>query len=172
MRCLIAWPLWPTLLLATAAAACSRSPMPAVAAGTTSPSTVYVEAEPGERHLSHIRQLTFGGNNAEAYFSPDGERLIFQRQESVSAGCDQEFVMKVDGSGMQRVSNGLGRTTCGYFYDGRPAHSLQLHLRALARVPASSRLLPGLRLGTEQSGDLHGPTGRQRSPAPYPERRL
>jgi Tol biopolymer transport system component len=111
-------PLWPALLLATAAAACSRSPTPVAAAGSTGPSTVYVEPEPGERHLSHIRQLTFGGNNAEAYFSPDGERLIFQRQESVSAGCDQEFVMNVDGSGMQRVSNGLGRTTCGYFYDG------------------------------------------------------
>ncbi|HJX88197.1 MAG TPA: hypothetical protein VJ277_11605, partial [Gemmatimonadales bacterium] len=39
--------------------------------------------EPGERHLRNIRQLTFGGNNAEAYFSPDGRRLIFQRQEQV-----------------------------------------------------------------------------------------
>jgi TolB protein len=88
---------------------CSRSPAPA---------PVFVEPEPGERHLRNIRQLTFGGNNAEAYFSPSGDELIFQRQESIDAGCDQQYVMSVDGSGMRRVSNGLGRTTCGYFYDG------------------------------------------------------
>jgi len=107
-------------LLAAALAACSHVPAPAgaPAAATTGPSPVYVEPEPGERHLRHIRQLTFGGNNAEAYFSPDGKRLIFQRQDSVSAGCDQQYVMNVDGSGLRRVSNGLGRTTCGYFYDG------------------------------------------------------
>lgn len=74
--------------------------------------------EPGERHLRNIRQLTFGGNNAEAYFSPDGKRLIFQRQEQLDAGCDQEYTMKVDGSDQRRVSNGEGRTTCGYWYDG------------------------------------------------------
>lgn len=90
----------------------------ACAAARTGPSHVYVEPEPGERHLRNIRQLTFGGDNAEAYFSPDGKRLIFQRKDSVSSGCDQEYVMNVDGSGLQRVSNGLGRTTCGYFYDG------------------------------------------------------
>jgi Tol biopolymer transport system component len=43
--------------------------------------------------------------------------LIFQRQESVDAGCDQQYIINVDGSGLRRVSNGLGRTTCGYFYD-------------------------------------------------------
>ena len=74
--------------------------------------------EPGERHLRNIRQLTFGGNNAEAYFSPDGRRLIFQRQERVDAGCDQQYTMNVDGSDLRRVSNGEGRTTCGYFYEG------------------------------------------------------
>lgn len=82
------------------------------------PSRVYLDPEPGERHLRKIRQLTFGGNNAEAYFSPDGRQLVFQRQERLEQGCDQEYVMSVNGSGMRRVSNGLGRTTCGYFYDG------------------------------------------------------
>lgn len=72
---------------------------------------------PGETHLSNIRQLTFGGNNAEAYFSGDGTRLIFQRQDSVDSGCDQQYVMHIDGSNMQRVSNGLGRTTCGFFIE-------------------------------------------------------
>jgi Tol biopolymer transport system component len=87
-------------------------------AGTPSSAPVFVDPDPGERHLRNIHQLTFGGNNAEAYFSPDGERLIFQRQEDSETGCDQQYVMKVDGSGLRRVSNGRGRTTCGYFYDG------------------------------------------------------
>ena len=42
--------------------------------------------ETGEQHLSNIRQLTFGGNNAEAYFSADGKRLIFQRQIELTSG--------------------------------------------------------------------------------------
>jgi TolB protein len=74
--------------------------------------------EPGERHLQRLRQLTFGGNNAEAYFSPDGRHLIFQRQEQVTTGCDQQYVMRTDGGDLRRISNGLGRTTCGYYYDG------------------------------------------------------
>ncbi len=72
---------------------------------------------PAERHLRNVRQLTFSGNNAEAYFSGSGRQLIFQRQEQVNAGCDQEYVMDIDGSHLRRISNGAGRTTCGYFYD-------------------------------------------------------
>lgn len=90
-------------------------PSPAPVPALTRPSATYVTAEAGERHLRNIRQLTFGGNNAEAYFSRSGRQLIFQRQEQVGAGCDQQYVMNIDGSGMRRVSNGLGRTTCGYF---------------------------------------------------------
>jgi Tol biopolymer transport system component len=88
---------------------CSRS---------TTAEPVLVDRAPGERHLRNIRQLTFGGNNAEAYFSRDGRRLIFQRQENTETGCDQQYVMDADGGNLRRVSNGLGRTTCGYFYDG------------------------------------------------------
>ena len=75
------------------------------------------EPSPGEAYFTNLRQLTFGGQNAEAYFSPDGRQLIFQRQDSVST-CDQQYVINLDGSGMRRVSSGLGRTTCGYFYAG------------------------------------------------------
>jgi len=75
-----------------------------------------VSPDSGEAHLRNIRQLTFGGQNAEAYFSRSGRQIIFQRQEADS-GCDQEFVMNVDGTGLHRVSSGKGRTTCGYFFD-------------------------------------------------------
>jgi Tol biopolymer transport system component len=76
-----------------------------------------VPALPGEVHLKNVQQLTHGGNNAEAYFSKSGRQLIFQRQEDLTAGCDQQYIMNIDGSGLRRVSNGLGRTTCGFFYD-------------------------------------------------------
>jgi len=70
-------------------------------------------------HLSNIRQLTHGGQNAEAYWSPDGRRLIFQSTRSPYA-CDQMFIMNADGSGLRLVSTGKGRTTCGYFLrDGK-----------------------------------------------------
>ncbi len=75
-----------------------------------------VAADSSEVHLRNIRQLTFGGQNAEAYFSRSGRQLIFQRQEA-DTGCDQEYVINTDGTGLQRVSSGKGRTTCGYFYD-------------------------------------------------------
>jgi len=81
------------------------------------PQGVFVDPEPGEVHLQNIRQLTSGGNNAEGYFSRSGEQIIFQRQEQVSEGCDQQYIINVDGTGLRRVSNGQGRTTCGYFYD-------------------------------------------------------
>jgi Tol biopolymer transport system component len=70
-----------------------------------------------ERHLRNIRQLTFGGENAEAYFSADGTRLIFQSTRE-GVPCDQIFTMKLDGSDLKQVSTGKGRTTCGYFYPG------------------------------------------------------
>ena len=73
--------------------------------------------ETGERHFAKIRQLTFGGENAEAYFSRDGKRLIFQSTRD-GRPCDQQYVMNVDGSGVRRVSTGFGKTTCGYFFDG------------------------------------------------------
>ncbi|HVX41616.1 MAG TPA: hypothetical protein VHB25_18800 [Gemmatimonadaceae bacterium] len=83
----------------------------------TAPVATPVAPEPGERHLANIRELTHGGENAEAYFSADGKRLIFQSTRD-GRTCDQEFVMNVDGTHVRRVSTGFGKTTCGYFYDG------------------------------------------------------
>ncbi len=68
----------------------------------------------GESHLGDIRQLTHGGQNAEAYWSPDGKRLIFQSTRPPHE-CDQIFIMNADGSDQHMVSTGKGRTTCGYF---------------------------------------------------------
>jgi len=67
-----------------------------------------------EKHLKNIKQLTFDGENAEAYFSKDGTRLIFQRAPKAD-GCDQIYAMKTNGSEMKVLSNGKGKTTCSYF---------------------------------------------------------
>jgi TolB protein len=78
-----------------------------------------VAARPESLHLSNIRQLTSGGQNAEAYWSPDGKRLIFQSTRP-PYDCDQIFIMNADGSDPHLVSTGKGRTTCGYFLgDGK-----------------------------------------------------
>lgn len=75
--------------------------------------------DPKEVHLRHVKQLTFGGQNAEAYFSYDGKRLIFMSTRPPYQ-CDQIFLMDTDGSHVRLESTGKGRTTCGYFYpDGR-----------------------------------------------------
>ena len=77
------------------------------------------EQPPAEKHLKNLRQLTSGGENAEAYFSFDGKKLILQSTRA-DWPCDQIYVMNIDGSGVQRVSTGKGRTTCAYFLkDGK-----------------------------------------------------
>jgi TolB protein len=82
----------------------------------------------GERRLKNIKQLTFGGENAEAYFSFDGKRLIFQSKRD-GRGCDQIYTMNIDGSNVKMVSNGEGRTTCSYFFkNGRKILYASTHL--------------------------------------------
>jgi Tol biopolymer transport system component len=80
-------------------------------AGLISLSVSCVFAQP---HLSNFKQLTFGGQNAEAYWAPDGKRLIFQSTRD-GHGCDQIYIMNADGSDVHMVSTGKGTTTCGYF---------------------------------------------------------
>jgi Tol biopolymer transport system component len=75
--------------------------------------------DPREMHLRHVKQLTSGGLNAEAYFSFDGTRLIFMSTRAPYQ-CDQMFIMNADGTDQHLESTGKGRTTCGYFYpDGK-----------------------------------------------------
>jgi TolB protein len=75
------------------------------------------DPEPGERHLSNIRQLTFGGENAEAYWSFDGRQIVFQSTRPPWK-ADQILLMNADGSDVRLVSTGKGRTTCAFFLPG------------------------------------------------------
>jgi TolB protein len=85
-----------------------------------------------ERHLANIRQLTVGRQNAEAYFSFDGTKLIFQstndwskdvlgnrsKPADAGLGCYQMYVMDLASDAIRLVSTGVGATTCGYFFPG------------------------------------------------------
>jgi TolB protein len=88
-----------------------------VGSSATPATTRIIAASEGESHLTNIRQLTYGGENAEAYFSPDGRWLTFQSTRD-GRTCDQQYVMRTDGSDLRRISHGTGKTTCGYFIAG------------------------------------------------------
>jgi TolB protein len=94
---------------------------------TTSPTTeTVIEKDtityPQEKHLKNMRQLTFGGDNAEAYFSFNSEMIVFQRRDNNEVPCDQIYYGKLptDNSRFeyQLLSTGKGRTTCSYFMPG------------------------------------------------------
>ncbi len=88
-----------------------------------------------EKHLANIKQLTFGGQNAEAYFSSDGKQLIFQSTRPPFK-CDQIFTMNIDGSDVKLVSTGKGRTTCAFFFpDGKRFTYASTHLAGEACPP-------------------------------------
>lgn len=76
-----------------------------------------VESLPGEGHLKNVRQLTFEGENAEAYWSNDGRKLILQRRLTTTA-ADQIYVLDLATGDLKQVSTGDGRTTCSYFLQG------------------------------------------------------
>lgn len=104
---------------------------------------------PGEKHLANIRQLTFGGQSAEAYFSADDRYLTFQHQGQffdplthAAAGpnipCDQIFTIPVDTpsgkpAAPKPISSGKGRTTCSYFF---PSGDRMLYSSTFAANPA------------------------------------
>lgn len=84
--------------------------------------TLLYEGE--EKHLSNVKQLTFGGDNAEAYFSFDNNKITYQmRNKSKGQDCDQIYYLNLDGghateTTSKLISTGKGRTTCSYFLPG------------------------------------------------------
>jgi len=92
---------------------------------------------PGERHLANVRQLTFAGENAEAYWSADGKKLIFQSTRPPFA-CDQIYEMDPEAPAKttRLLVSGKGRTTCAYFFpDGKRFLWASTHLGGDACPP-------------------------------------
>ena len=89
------------------------------------------EPAPGERRFARLEQLTFEGENAEAYFSFDGRGLIFQRRHAGELECDQIFTIGIEGGTPTMLSTGRGRTTCAYFFpDGERILYSTTHLKS------------------------------------------
>jgi Tol biopolymer transport system component len=112
------------LLLLMVSPAFLNAQTPIQATGAFPPTNPDSLRYPQEKHLRNIRPLTFGGNNAEAYFSHDGKQLVFQSDwdKLHPQGCDQIFAIAADPDqqGYRLISTGTGRTTCSYFLpDGR-----------------------------------------------------
>src|SRR3981081_993784 len=96
-------------------------------------------ADLADSFYTNVHQLTSGGENAEAYWSPDGKRLVFQPPRG-GLKCDQIFVMNADGSDQHMVSTGKGRTTCGYFLpDNEHILYASTHLGGDSCPPAADR---------------------------------
>ncbi len=120
-----AHPRFPVLSLAFLIAACASDPdgHPSRAAARSGcpfaaarPADELIQA--GETHFAHLWQLTSGGENAEGYFSFEGDQLSFQRRnEDEDVRCDRIFVLGPEGPARQ-ASNGRGVTTCSYFLPG------------------------------------------------------
>lgn len=102
----------------------------AMAAGAPAGQRTESDWRTRETRLRKVRALTSGGENAEAYFSSDGSRFVFQSTPA-SGGCDQIYTMRIDGTDRRRVSTGAGRTTCGFFFpDGESLVFASTHLAA------------------------------------------
>ncbi len=111
---------------------CALMSIPPSALAADRPKESAASIRSTEPHLTNIRQLTFGRQNAEAYFSFNGTKLIFQstnnwmtdspaslRKPAESGlGCYQMYVMDVESETVHLVSTGKGATTCGYFFPG------------------------------------------------------
>ncbi len=98
--------------------------------------------DPRETHFGNIRQLTFQGENAEAYWAFDGSKLIYQSTPEPGVGCDQIYVLDPVSGESELASTGDGRTTCSFFYPGgdRVLYSSTHHYnRACPATPDFSR---------------------------------
>jgi len=115
----LALPLLAVAALLSGRPAVAEDAAPAAPAAPTAKAAPAVArpALPQEKHLENIRQLTFGGENAEAYWSFAGDRIVFQATRPPYT-ADQIFTMRPDGSDVRLVSTGMGRTTCAFYMPG------------------------------------------------------
>jgi Tol biopolymer transport system component len=112
------WPLIALFAIACSGAGSSPPPAPAPASSTIGAGVPFA-ASPDEPRLSNLRMLTNGGENAEAYFSEDDTRLIFQAHRPPETQCDQIYTLDLMTGEERRITPGGSRNTCAYFYPHR-----------------------------------------------------
>ena len=118
-------------------------------------------ALPQEKHLRNLKQLTFGGENAEAYFSSDGQKLIFQSTRD-GRECDQIYTMNIDGSNPKVVADLGNSLTIDSITLNNAAPAKPLYRQIIWEAVRAPQ--PGQRPG-------HRRCGRRRAAAPASRRR-
>jgi Tol biopolymer transport system component len=128
------------VLAVPAALSCSANTPPGPQKFAVTAGTPY-QASSTEPRITNIRMLTNGGENAEAYFSGDETKLIFQRTRPPELPCDQMFTLDLRTGAEKLVSTGKGRTTCGYFYpsDDKIIYASTHHVSAQCPAPPDMR---------------------------------
>ena len=130
---------------------------------------------PEEKHFAKVKQLTFGGDNAEAYWSFDSKMVSFQSNNKAwGLNCDQIFYMPIEGMDLsggkkpQLISTGKGRTTCAYFMpNNKQILYASTHLGGdacppePARTPGGKYLWPIYETFDIFISDLNGKTVKQ-----------
>ncbi len=130
------------LSLAILVASCqNKTPKKKANAMSGATKIVNLKHYPQERHLKNIRQLTFGGDNAEAYWNSKSNALVFQAtNKKWGTTCDQIYTMSLTedlskGAIPKMISNGQGRTTCSYFMPGDSTFIYASTYKANANCP-------------------------------------
>lgn len=128
------------ILAIPALLSCSANTPPGPQSFAVTAGTPYASAS-SEPRLANLRMLTNGGENAEAYYSGDETKLIFQRTRPPEVPCDQMFTLDLRTGAETLVSTGKGRTTCGYFFpsNDRIVYASTHHLDAACPTPPDMR---------------------------------
>jgi len=106
-----------TILVAAGCAPQNEDPVSPISVEVAPSLPRLIEPDPQETHLGELRMLTDGGENAEAYFSFAGDKLIFQTTRQPYP-CDRIFTMDLETADTALASTGTGRTTCAYYLPG------------------------------------------------------
>jgi Tol biopolymer transport system component len=128
------------ILVSLALLSCSANTPPGTQKFAVTAGTPYAPS-PSEPRLANLRMLTNGGENAEAYYSGDETKLIFQRTRPPEVPCDQMFTLDLRSGEEKLVSTGKGRTTCGYFFpsNDRILYASTHHIDAACPAPPDMR---------------------------------
>lgn len=95
------------------------APMLSACSSSDSARDAELLSEEERNYLSNIRQLTFGGENAEGYFSFDETSFVFQRtRPDLGDSCDQIYTYRLADGEIRKISSGDGRTTCAFYLPG------------------------------------------------------
>ena len=64
--------------------------------------------------IENVQQLSFQGDNGEAYFNSDDSKVIFQSKRN-NNNCDKLYIVDINGNNLTEFVAKDGAFTCAYF---------------------------------------------------------